>query len=168
LSRDGELQEAFEPAVETYLQGLNTNAPEIRREVLAKLDEILFCRAEIVSALVKYLERSDQSEEDRQPAFAAVAAHAAFAEHPPGMLNALKPALKVLASALDSPEAKIRYAAARALGYMGTDAQSTEETLRRLARNDPHPIIRKDAEHALKAVSGVERMPPPARIGARM
>jgi HEAT repeat protein len=168
LSRVPELQKAIEPAVDTYLQGLNQSAPEACREVLARLDTIPIRRAEIISALFKHLERSDLTEDDRQTAFAAVSAQAAFVETTPGLLDALKPGLVVLTAALDSPEARIRYAATRALGYMGTEARNAENSLRRLARNDPHPTIRKDAEAALKAVNGIAAMPAPSKSGARM
>jgi len=168
LSRNAELQKAIEPALETYLQGLNDSSPEIRQEVLARLDAIPIRRADIALALIKYLERSDQPDEDRQAAVTALAAQAVFADSTPGLHDVLKPGVAVLAGALNSPETRVRDAAVRALGHIGSEARSAEETLRRLARNDPHPTIRKEAEDAIKAINGIAKMPPPPSPGRRM
>jgi HEAT repeat protein len=165
LSRNLELRKAIEPALETYLQGLDDTSPEIRQEVLARLDAIPIRRTDVASALIKYLERSNLADEDRQTAVAALAAQAAFVDSTPGMLDVLKPGIALLAKALDSPEAEVREAAVRALGYIGNEARTTADMLRRLARNDSEATVRKTAESAIKAINGIAKMPPPPGPG---
>jgi len=165
LSRSPELRKAIEPALETYLQGLNDSSPEIRQEVLAQLDAIPIRRGDIAAALIKYLERSDLADEDRQTAVNALAAQAVFVDSTPGMLDVLKPGIALLAKALDSPEAEVREAAARALGYIGNEARTTEAALHRLAGNDSKAAVRKTAENAIKAINGIAKMPPPPSPG---
>ena len=86
---------------------------------------------------------------------------AAYVGSTAGLLDALKRAIPALAKSLDSSEPDVRESAVRALGYIGSEARSTEPALRRLARNDPKADVRKTAEFAVKAVSGVSKMPPP-------
>ena len=116
-------------------------------------------RADIVSALLKDLQRSDLSEEDHQTALAALAAQAAFADSDAALRDALKPAIPLLAKALDSPKTEVRGAAVRALGHIGGEARPAMETLRKLADHDPQTSVRKDAARAIKAVEGTAKMP---------
>ena len=163
--RNPELRKSIEPALETYLQGLNDSSHEIRQEVLSRIGAVPIRRVAIASALIGYLERSDLADEERQTAVTALAAQAVFADSTPGLHDVLKPGVAVLAKALDSPDAEVRAAAARALGYIGSEARSTEDRLHRLARNDTMATIRKDAEDAIKAINGVAKMPPPPNPG---
>jgi HEAT repeat protein len=165
LARDEGLRKAIEPALEIYLKGLDEGDAEIRGEVLGRLDAVPIRRAEIVSALLRYLERSDQSAEDRAAALAALAAQAAHVGSDAGLLERVKPAIPLLVRALDDPEPAVRGAAIQALGQIDGEAKAAEEGLRRLARNDPEPKNRKGAEDALKAIDGTARMPPPPRRG---
>ena len=108
LSRNTELQKVIEPAVETYLRGLNTKSPAIRQEVLARLEAIPIRRPEIALALITHLERSNLADEERKTAMNALAAQSVFADSTPGMLEVLTPGLGMLAEALDSSEAWVR------------------------------------------------------------
>jgi HEAT repeat protein len=74
LSRDADLRKAVEPAVEIYLQGLSQTDPAVLEEVLGRLDGIPIGRTEIVSALKRFLERTDLAPEDRETAEAALKA----------------------------------------------------------------------------------------------
>ncbi len=85
LSRNQELRQAIEPAVETYLQGLNASDPQLRRHVLERLDAIPIRRAKFAAALVSHLKRSDLSDEERQTVMTALAAQAVFADTAPGI-----------------------------------------------------------------------------------
>jgi HEAT repeat protein len=159
LSRDQGLQKAIAPALETFLLGLESSNPEVCQEVLAGLDEVPIRRADIVSALLRYLQRSDQTEEDHQAALLTLAAQTAFAESDSGLREGLKPAVPILLKALDSPVSEVRQTAVEALGHLGSDAKTAEETLRGLARNDPQPNVRKAAAKAVQAISGAPRKP---------
>ena len=164
-ARNPELRKSIEPALETYLEGLNDSSHEIRQEVLSRIGAVPIRRAAIASALLGYLERSDLADEERQTAVTGLAAQAVFADSTPGLHDVLKPGVAALAKALDSPHAEVRAAAARALGYIGSEARSTEDRLHRLARNDTMATIRKDAEDAIKAINGVAKMPPSPNPG---
>ena len=124
LSRNADLQKSTEPALQLYLGGLDDGNPEIRREVLGRLDSIPIHRADVVSALLKDLQRADQSQEDRQTALGALAAQAAFADSDTGLHDALRPAIPLFAKALDSPKTEVRGVAVRALGNIGGRGQT--------------------------------------------
>jgi HEAT repeat protein len=79
MSKNEELRKSIEPALQVYLNGLHESDPSIREEVLSRLDSIPIRRAEIVAALRKFLERSDQSAEDRESALLALKAQSAVA-----------------------------------------------------------------------------------------
>ena len=72
LSRDGDLRKAIEPALQVYLKGLDESVPAIREQVLDRLEAIPIGREEIVSALQKFLEKSDLPSADRQTATVAL------------------------------------------------------------------------------------------------
>jgi HEAT repeat protein len=72
LSRDEDLRKAIEPALQVYLRGLDESDPYIRQEVLGRLGAIPIRRADVLSALQKFLERSDLSAEDRGTALLAL------------------------------------------------------------------------------------------------
>ncbi len=163
LSRDADLQKSIEPALRPFLGGLDDGNPEIRQAVLGRLDSIAVCRADVVAALLKDLQRPDQSDEDHQKAVAALAAQAAFADSDSALRDVLRPALPLLVKGLDSAQTEIRRAAIQALGHMEGEAKSAEEVLRRLAGSDPQAEIRRDAEIAVKAIQGVAKMPPARR-----
>jgi HEAT repeat protein len=154
LSRDADFHKAIEPALQPFLDGLDDANPDVRQEVLDRLNSIAIRRSDIVSALLKDLQRSDQSEEDHQRALAALAAQEAFADLDVGLRDTLKPAVSVLAKALDSPTTELRGAAVRALGHIGGEAKQAMETLRKLASQDPQESVRKDAGNAIKAING--------------
>jgi len=159
LSGDPGLHKAIVPALETYLLGLESSNPEVCQEVLAGLEEVPIRRADIVSALLKYLQRPDQSEEDHQAALLDLAAQSAFAKSDSGLLEALKPAVPILLKAVGSPAIEARQAAVEALGHIGSEAKTAEETLRGLARNDPQSNVRKAAANAVQAINGIAKKP---------
>jgi HEAT repeat protein len=74
LSRDGDLRKSVEPALQIYLQGLDENDPSIRDEVIRRIDGIPIRREEIVSALNRFLERTDLSDEVRKNGLRALQA----------------------------------------------------------------------------------------------
>jgi HEAT repeat protein len=165
-TRNEDLGKAAELALRTYLQGLNEDNPAIRREVLGRLSiPIPILRSEIVTALLSLLGRSEQSSQERQLALAALAAQSVGAESDAKLREAVKPAVPLLTESLDSPQQEIREAAIQALGYIGSEARPAEETLRRLAENDPQSTIRKVAADAVKAINGIAKMPLPRRRG---
>ena len=119
LSRDAELRKAIEPAVETYLEGLDDSSPKIRQEVLARLDAIPIRRSEIASALIKYLERSNLGDADRQTAVTALAAQSGFADSTPGMLELSSRALGCWPGHSTHPRPRFVKRAARVLRTHG-------------------------------------------------
>jgi hypothetical protein len=86
LTRDEALRKAIEPALETYLRGLEGSDPAIRQEVVDRLDALPIGQKDIVAALQKFLERSDLPAEERETAVAALEAQTA----PPGSAAASK------------------------------------------------------------------------------
>ena len=80
LSRDEDLREAVEPALQVYLQGLDEDDPAIHKEVLGHLDAIPIRRPDIVAALQKFLQRSDLPAENRETALLALKAQTAAAD----------------------------------------------------------------------------------------
>jgi HEAT repeat protein len=165
ITRNDELRKAVEPALPLYLQGLEGTDPAVCQEALSRLDSIPIDRAVVVRALLKYLDRSDQSTEDRISAFAALAAQATFIDSDANLRGTLVAAVPILMRALGAAEPQIRESAILVLGYIGTAAIPAEDTLNRLAKNDPQPNVRKNAENAIKAVKGIAKMRPTSRRG---
>ena len=163
LTRNEDLRKAVEPALLTYLQGLEDPDQAVRQEALNRLDSIPIRRVEIVSALLKFLERPDQPSDERKSAFAALAAQAAFAESDASLRAILEPAVAMLTKSLDAPDSEIRESAVLTLGYVGAGASPADEKLQSLAKNDSEAKVRKNAEKAVKAINGTEKMRPPSR-----
>ncbi len=163
LYLNADLQKSIEPALQPFLAGLDDGNPEIRQEVLGRLDSIAIRRPDIVLALLKDLQRPNQSDEDHQKAVNALTAQAAFADTDSALRDVLEPAIPLLVKGLESDDSEIRRAAIQALGHIG--AKSAEEALRRLVASDPQAEIRGEAENALKAIQGVAKMPPARHPG---
>jgi HEAT repeat protein len=139
VTRNEDLRKAVEPALLSYLLGLEDSDPPVRQEVLARLDSIPIRRVEIVTALLKFLARSDQSPDDRKTAFAALAAQAAFSDSDANLRAILEPAVPILTQSLDAPEPEIRESAVLTLGYIGSGASPADEKLQNLA---PRTILK--------------------------
>ncbi len=84
LSRDEGLRKCIEPAVETYLHGLNDSDPAVREEVLSRVGKVPIRRAEIIAALEKFLERTDQPNAERETARLAIKAQRTASASPAG------------------------------------------------------------------------------------
>jgi HEAT repeat protein len=164
-TRNEELRKVVEPALLIFLQGLEETDPAVRHDVLSQLESIPIRRVEVIRALLRFLQKSDQTPDDRKTALAALAAQAAFADSDASLRATLGPAVPILTSALDAPEPEVRDSAAMALGYIGSAAGPAEDNLRNLAKNDPQPSVRKNAENAVKAIKGIAKMRPPSRRG---
>jgi HEAT repeat protein len=65
-------------------------------------------------------------------------------------------AVDSLMSALDSPDADVRRAAAEALSVVGPEARAAASTLRRLAETDPNDAVQEAASQALESVLSAE------------
>jgi HEAT repeat protein len=159
MSRDAELAKAIAPAVPTYLKGVDQSNPDVRQEVLGRLDSISTHRAEVVATLVRFLGRPDNPDGERLTAVSALAAQATFAEGDADVRKALEPSVPLLLKAVGDSKVPIRQAAIQALGNMGTAAKPAESALQDLAKNDPLPTIRDLAKNALQAVEGLAKMP---------
>ena len=106
------------------------------------------------------------SEDDRKAAIDVLSAQAEHASSDPRLREAFDPAIPLLIKELDATGPETRQAAIQArAGYLGGEAKSAEESLRRLVRNDPLPDVRTVAKDALAAINGTSKMPPPARRG---
>ena len=165
-TRDPEFLKSLEPTLQAFLLGLDSANLDVRFQVLDEVGTVPIGRASIVSALVKFLERPESTAEEQQAAAEAVGAQARSADSDVALREALKPAVPVLVKALSSPATEVRVAAAKALGQIGVEAKAAEDALRSLAKNDPQAEVRKGAEDALKAITGIMKKET-ARAGGR-
>ena len=163
MTQDQGLREAIEPALLGCLKGLESGDRETRTKLLHRLGTIPILRAEIVLSVVRMLGMAEISEDDRKAAIDVLSAQAEHASSDPRLREAFDPAIPLLIKELDVTGPETRQAAIQALGYLGGEARSAEESLRRLVRNDPLPDVRKVAKDALAAINGTAKMPPPAR-----
>ena len=120
--------------------------------MLSGLETVPIDRPVIVSALVKYLQRADQSGENRNTALHDLSVQSSSAAADPGVHESLKSAMPILLKELDNQESEARQAAIETLGHLGSDARPAEDAIIRLLRNDPEPKVRKAAENALNAI----------------
>jgi HEAT repeat protein len=85
MSRDADLRKTVEPALAIYVQGLKESDPAVIKAVLGRLSGIPIRRAEIASALQKFLERTDLAPKDRETAEAALKAQTTLTASEPKM-----------------------------------------------------------------------------------
>jgi HEAT repeat protein len=71
LTRDQNLHEAIETVIPMYLKGLDESDPMIREQVLDRLGATSIRQPAIVSALNRFIERSDLPEDERKQALVA-------------------------------------------------------------------------------------------------